>query len=174
MAKFKSGDLVLKTNQKIILGNSDESYLLYDADNNTLKIVGTTTFSDNLIQGNNLRCCSITYLLYNITTNNEETELLINGKSKIDMPNNSMWVFSIVLTGRSITNEKAAFEMKGMIDKSNEKMSVIGNLIKDVIYRDIELWDVTVNVSRDSLAVKVMGEEGKTIHWTAKVEIVQM
>ena len=174
MAKFKSGDLVLKTNQKIILGNSDENYLIYDEKSNTLKIVGPITFSDNLTQGNNSHCCSITYLLYNTTINNEETELLINGINIIDMPDDVMHVFSIIVTGRSTTNEKAAFEMKGMVDKSDGKMNVIGNLIKDVIYRDIELWDVVIDVSKDRLAVKVIGEERKTIKWTAKVEIIQM
>jgi len=179
MAKFKSGDLKLKTDQKITLGDSDESTLTFDSDTDTLEIDGDTTFRDKLIQGPNSNHFCTTYLLYNTTTDNTQTELFIDGvSSSIIMPDDTTWAFHVIITARrtDVNGESAAYEMKGVIDRNSGTINVVGDLIKDVIYEDTDAWDVSIEVSTDdnSLVILVTGENSKTISWTANIEIVDV
>lgn len=116
--------------------------------------------------------------LYRQTTDASVTELLIDTTpTRITLQTNSTYAFSMTIVGRRIdaTLESAAWKVEGLIHRNAATTAFVGTPTT-VILGDTSAgaWTiaVTANDTTDSLEVRVTGQVGKTIRWTAIVDMV--
>jgi len=119
-----------------------------------------------------------------IATNDAtQTELFIGASSRIVLPADRTWFFKVMLAARQTAGtagtigDSAAYEYKGVITRDGANNTAIqGTVTEEVIYESNAAWDVTVDAddTNESLRIQVTGELDKTIHWVAKVELVEV
>jgi hypothetical protein len=114
------------------------------------------------------------YVLRNNTSNATATELFLNGSStRLALPNNSVFVFDIVVGGRrtDATGGSAGYRFQGVIkrDANASTTALIGSVSKTVIAETNTAWDATVtaDTSNGAMIITVTGEASKTIRWVA-------
>jgi hypothetical protein len=121
------------------------------------------------------------YILRNSTTNATATELFTDGSaSRLVMPNNSAWTFTMLIVGRrtDATGGAAGYQVSGVIRKDTTAGStaLVGAVTKAILGETNAAWDVTVtaDTTNGSLRVQVTGEAAKTIRWVASVDTVEV
>jgi hypothetical protein len=122
-----------------------------------------------------------TYVMRNITSTATVTELFLDGSAtRLVMPNNSVWTFSILISGRrtDATGGGAGYRVDGVIRKDTTAASaaLVGAVTKSILGETNAAWDVTVSAdtTNGALRVQVTGEAAKTIRWVAVVQTAEV
>ena len=119
------------------------------------------------------------YVASGTTTNGDETEIFVNGNagSRITLTDSRVSAYVVQIAARRTNGspEPAFFDLYGVAYRSGASASDQGNLYENVIYRfDINMVvDVRVNTADQTLRIYVTGVSGKTISWTAVVNIIE-
>lgn len=110
-------------------------------------------------------------------------ELFLDGNDdRMVLPANRTWGFRIMLgarqtAGSGTVGDSAIYEFKGGIKRDgSNNTALVGTVTKTVIAEDVAAWDaqVTADDTNESLKIDVTGEAGKTIHWVACIELVEV
>ena len=123
---------------------------------------------------------SRSYILRANTTDNTQTEMLINGADRMALANDSTWFFEIMIVARrtDADNESASYIFKGSIDRNGNAAStaLVNSVIEEIIAEDTSAWIVNVDAdtTNGSLRIQVTGQNAKDIRWVAYAKTVQV
>jgi hypothetical protein len=138
---------------------------------------GTATFTTGKVIVDNTYNAAVDYtmyVLYATTSNATQTELFLNSSStRISLPANTTMMFEADVVGRSSTGAKhCAFRLQGVIDRTSSSTAIIGTVNETIIAETEESWVATATAddTNDTVVIKVTGEVGTTIRWTAFVK----
>lgn len=117
------------------------------------------------------------YILYGSTTNGIETEILVEGSSRIPIAENSTMFYNIDVVARRTDgggSEGGGWHLKGAADNYNGITSDIGNLYEILVSVDDvnTTVDARIHDISDTLRFYVTGSTGKSFKWTAKITTV--
>jgi len=118
--------------------------------------------------------------LRNKTSNNHIINLFLNGSSQeIVVPENSTWVYTIKIVGRSSSDtESAGYKIEGVMESSP-----LGTLLlsesKTVLAEDNANWDVDVSIDETGASpifriTTTVESDQNDVSWVAYVEVVQV
>ena len=119
------------------------------------------------------------YILYGTTSDAAETEILVDGASRISITANSTIFYEVDIVARRTDGgalEGGAWHLKGAADNYAGTSGDVGNLYEIVVSAD----DVTTTVDArvddvtDTLRLYVTGAASKTFKWTAKITTVEV
>lgn len=121
-------------------------------------------------------------VMANRTTNNTATELFCNngasGTLRCTIPTDVLFGFRVLVVAMNTASktDAATFELKGCIVNNGGTVSLVGTVTLTVIARISAAWtcDAQADNTNKSLKILVTGENGKTIHWFAKVELAEV
>jgi len=121
------------------------------------------------------------------TTNATQTELSIFGSlptvlNRATIPASRTWAFTINIAARQTAGigtvgDSGIYKIEGGIKRDGaSNTALVGAITKTVLAEDQSTWDVTAEADNvnDCLVVKVTGEASKTIHWVARVSLVEV
>jgi len=119
-----------------------------------------------------------TYVLNGTTTNNTQTEIFVGaqGTSRMDITSGNVWMFDVdIIAINSGNNEQAGWKYSGMIHNFGGTTSLTSNL-GEVEVDPQTNWsvDVSADDTNDALAIKVTGENSKTLKWVAFIKTTQL
>jgi hypothetical protein len=120
------------------------------------------------------------FILRNKTSNNHIINLFLNGSSQeIVVPENSTWVYTIKIVGRSSSDtESAGYKIEGVMESSP-----LGTLLlsesKTVLAEDNANWDVDVSIDETGASpifriTTTVESDQNDVSWVAYVEVVQV
>lgn len=119
---------------------------------------------------------SSTFVLRNTTSSATLTELFLDGASaRMIVPNNSVWTFDILVSGRrtDATGGAAGYRFNGVLRKDTTSGSIafVGVPSKQVLGETTASMDssVAVDLTNGSLNVRVVGIAAQTFRWVAVV-----
>lgn len=118
-------------------------------------------------------------ILYNTTTNNSSTQLFLDGVSQqLVLPNNATWIVEVKIAARrtDAASESDVFWFDGAIDRQANAASTAMVGTRDITQIEQQTnWSVSVtnDATNGALNVSVIGENSKTIRWTAFVNIIE-
>ena len=117
------------------------------------------------------------YILYGSTTNGIETEILVEGSSRIPVAENSTMFYNIDVVARRTDgggSEGGGWHLKGSADNYSGITSDIGNLYEILVSADDAntTVDARIHDISDTLRFYVTGSSGKSFKWTAKITTV--
>lgn len=117
------------------------------------------------------------YILYGSTTNGIETEILVEGSSRIPVAENSTMFYNIDVVARRTDgggSEGGGWHLKGSADNYGGITSDIGNLYEILVSADDDntTVDARIHDISDTLRFYVTGSSGKSFKWTAKITTV--
>lgn len=135
-------------------------------------------FDVNSFSGN---CEEIKFILTTTTTTNTLTEMFLDTtlSRRMVLPDGATWKYRIDLAARrtDLPNESAAYIIEGCIDRQTGALSTafVGTPLTTILAEDTPSWDVVVDAdtSNGALRIRVQGDTGSTIRWTAFVNITQ-
>ena len=109
------------------------------------------------------------------TTNNIETEVLLNDGSRVDILENTTAMFKATVVATSNANN-AAFTVRGVVTRITSGISIIGTNIVETISDNEQGWlaDLSADTVNNSLKITVTGGESTTIDWTVFLEISEV
>ena len=120
-------------------------------------------------------------ILRNTTTNNIQTELFLDGSAeRFFLRNNETIGFEAQIVARrtGTATEDAFYTAKGLIKRGANAASttIVGTVLLDVVYRPNTNWDVLfdADTTNGGLRIRVTGEAGKTIRWTATIRFTEV
>jgi hypothetical protein len=145
--------------------------------NGSLSVSGTANFNTNEIILTNSNAALIDhsmYVLYGSTSNSTQTELFLDPSStRITLANNTTMMFEVDVIGRNITGIKhSVIKIQGVVDKTSNN-TVLVNTNNQTIFAQVDnTWSVVVEADNtsDTIVVKVTGESGESVRWTAFVK----
>ncbi len=113
------------------------------------------------------------------TTNSTPKELFLDGGSsqRLTVPNNTSYVFTILINGhRTDDVDAAAYQFLGMISNRAGATAIVGSVTKNVVAETDSSWDadVTADNTNDALVITVTGATGKNISWEAAFWVAQV
>jgi len=143
----------------------------------SLSVSGSATFNTSEIILKNPNAALIDhsmYVLYGSTSNGTQTELFLDPSStRITLENNTTMMFEVDIIGRNILGTKhSVIKIQGVVDRTSNN-TVLINTNNQTIFAQVDnTWAVVVEAdnTNDTIAVKVTGEVGQTIKWTAFVK----
>lgn len=117
-----------------------------------------------------------------------QTELTIDGGipdsgSRLILPANRTWAFTINIAARrtggtaGAAGDSGIYKIEGGIKRDGSNVTeLVGVITKTVIAEEQSAWDVTAEAdnTNECLVIKVTGATNNTIHWTAKVDLVEV
>lgn len=109
------------------------------------------------------------------TTNDIETEVLFSDGSRIDIATGTTAMFKATVVASSGA-EKASFVVRGVIDRNDAGISIVGtNVIETIADSDLG-WkaDITAEGITNSLKITVTGSLSTTVDWTVFLEISEV
>lgn len=120
------------------------------------------------------------FILRNKTSNNHIVNLFLSGSSQeIVVPENSTWVYTIKIVGRSASDtESAGYKIEGVMESSS-----LGTLLlsesKTVLAEDNANWDVDVSIDETGASpifriTTTVESDQNDVYWVAYVEVVQV
>jgi len=128
--------------------------------------------------------------LSNLVARIETTDATANVEMFLDgiddraiLPANRTWAFTINIAARQTggtagtVGDSGIYKIEGGIKRDDAgNTALVGAITKTVIAEDQAAWDVTAEAddTNDALVVKVTGEANKTIHWVAKIDLVEV
>ena len=145
--------------------------------NGSLTVSGNATFNTSEIILKNPSAALIEHsmhVLYGSTSNGTQTELFLDPSStRIALANNSTMMFEVDIIGRNITGTKhSVIKIQGVMDKTSNN-TVLVNTNNQTIFAQVDnTWSVVVEAdnTNDTIVVKVTGESGESVRWTAFVK----
>lgn len=142
---------------------------------NINNLTNLSTNSITVGTGNNI---SRTYILYGTTTDNTETELLVNGVSRVPVEANTTLLYDVNIVSRRLdaAGESGAWHLKGCADNYNGVTADVGGIYEIIISTDDSNLSVDIRAdnSNSSVNVFVTGVSGKQIGWTALLTTVEV
>ena len=120
------------------------------------------------------------FIEFATTINATPTVLAGAAVSRLVLPVDTTWAFSILLVARrtDADNESAAYEFVGCIDRNAPASStaLVGTVTKTVLAEDTAAWDADVDAdtTNGALRITVTGEASKTIRWVAFIRTVEV
>ena len=121
------------------------------------------------------------------TTTASTTEMTLTGgaplgNSRVILPANRTWMFTISIAARQTAGtgtvgDSGIYKIEGGIKRDGSNNTVlVGSITKTVLGEDQPTWDVTAEAdnTNECLVIKVNGEASKTIHWVAKADLVEV
>lgn len=148
-----------------------------------VKVDGTTVLvdSDGVISsvgGGGSSSFSNQYVLTGTTSNATETEILVNGSTRIPVATNKSvnYIANIAARRTDSAGDYAMFEVSGIAANNAGTVTDIGSVYEVVIARTNAgyLVDVRANDSNNSVNVYVTGVSGHTIDWKAVVQTIEV
>jgi hypothetical protein len=152
----------------------------------TVKFIGAggiTTASDaegniTITQGNSSSVFSNQYSLTTTTSNATETELLVNGSTRIPVATNTSvnYIVNIAARRTDTPGDYAMFEVRGVAANNAGTVSDIGSVYEVVVARTNAgyLVDVRADDTNNSVNVYVTGVSGHTVDWKAVVQTIEV
>jgi hypothetical protein len=152
----------------------------------TVKFIGAggiTTASDaegniTITQGSSSGVFSNQYSLTTTTSNATETELLVNGSTRIPVATNTSVNYIVNITARrtDTPGDYAFFEIRGVAANNAGTVSDIGSVYEVVVARTNAsyLVDVRADDTNNSVNVYVTGVSGHTVDWKAVVQTIEV
>ena len=118
-----------------------------------------------------------TYVLRNVTTTINETELFLDGSGqRLTIPAGRTWTFDILVVARSTTGQSAGYQLRGVIENVSGTTAFVGSTSQTVFGEDVPAWDTgpIADDVNDALGIRVVGSAGVTIRWVATVRTVEV
>lgn len=115
-----------------------------------------------------------------LTSDATPTNLMCDGSgggNRMVIPNDRMWVFSMLVAGTDPANGQfAGYEIKGVISNIAGTVALVGAITKTVIAEVNAAWDVDVvaDDTNNALVVVVTGEAARGIRWLAAVTVAEL
>lgn len=119
------------------------------------------------------------YVLRNVTTTTNTTELYLDGTSqRMTLQTNGTWTFDIMVAVRGTNGVSGGYRTNGVIKRVSGTTTLVGvgggSLTVPAIASDIATWAVTVNAdTNNALVVKVKGH-ASTNRWVATVRTTEV
>lgn len=118
------------------------------------------------------------YSLTTTTGNATETELLVNGSTRIPVATNTSvnYIVNIAARRTDTAGDYAMFEIRGVAANSAGTVSDIGSVYELVVARTNAgyLVDVRADDTNNSVNVYVTGVSGHTVDWKAVVQTIEV
>jgi hypothetical protein len=138
-----------------------------------------TTAGYNLVTNTNApEVSSAVYVLYGTTTNGIQTELFLDSSNtRVTLNDNTTMMFEVTVVARnSAANKHEAIKVEGVADRTTSNTVLVTTTIETIYAQDNNTWAVVVEAdnTNDTIAVKVTGEVGQTIKWTAFVKTINI
>lgn len=123
------------------------------------------------------------YLLRTVTVNNNFTEAFLdgtNGSSRLTLPDDSTWTFTITVTAHrsDASDGHAGYKAEGVIYRAAgiATTSFIGRPNISVLAESNSSLDINIvaDVTTGALVVKVKGETGKIYRWAVLVDTLEV
>lgn len=161
------GGYTLPTASTTVLGGVkvDGSSIVIDSDGIISSVGGSSSFSSE-------------YSLTGTTTNATETEILVNGSTRIPVATNKSvnYIVNIAARRTDSAGDYAMFELQGIAANNNGTVTDIGSVYEVIIARTNAgyLVDARANDSNNSINIYVTGVTGHTISWKASAQIIEV
>ena len=157
-----------------------DSGLTWDGD--TFAVTGTgvafTTGKLAIGNTNNAAIDHTMYVLYGTTNTASQTEIFLDATStRISLDDDTTMMFEADIVGRDTTGTKhCAFRLSGVINKTSGTTVLVNNVSETIVAETVAAWNVVAlaDDTVDTLVIKVTGEAGTTIKWTAFVKTVSI
>lgn len=110
------------------------------------------------------------------TTNAIETEVLLDGGSIVDIPQNSTSMFKATFVAVSDTTS-ASFNIRGVINHSSSGvLQLIGTNIVEIVADGGVDWSggVTADNTLNGIGISIIGGEATTVDWTIFLELTEV
>lgn len=113
------------------------------------------------------------------TTDATPSLLFLDGSSsRLVIPNNTTWVFVAYIAARRTDgggSESAGYRLEGCIANDAGTTALTGSVATTIYGEDSTTWDVSASAddANDALSILVTGEAAKTIHWVARIDLVE-
>jgi len=108
-----------------------------------------------------------------VTTDNNPTLLAAQHKNLL-VRNNMSYMFVLMLGARSTDGLKHAMFLRyGIIHNESNVMSLAGSVATLGTDINVPSWGLTVTAT-GQLAITVIGENGKTIHWKGRLDCIEI
>tara|TARA_B110000503_G_C7152677_1_gene415891 strand:- start:113 stop:2266 length:2154 start_codon:yes stop_codon:yes gene_type:complete len=179
-----SSDLVPDTTNIRSLGSNTINW--NEAWINDLNISGTSTITGPVAfttgtvvvsNADNVAIDHTIYVMYATTIDGTQTELFLNNSNtRITMVNNSTMMFEADVIGRDSTGTAhTSIKLQGVIDRTANITTIIGDVNKTIIADTGESWvvDASADDTNDTLIITVIGDTS-TIRWTAFVKTTRI
>jgi hypothetical protein len=121
------------------------------------------------------------------TTDATQSELTIGGGvysslARLTLQANRTWGFTVNIVARQTAGsgtvgDSGIYKIEGGIKRDgSNNTALVGVITKTILAEDQSAWDVTAEAddTNECLVIKVTGEASKTIHWVAKVDLVEV
>lgn len=136
------------------------------------------TQSPQGIQGLTGESGSSGYTLTGTTSNATETEILVNGSTRISVPTNKSINYTANIAARrtDTPGDYAFFEIKGIAANSGGTVTDVGSLYEVIVARTNVgyLVDARADDTNNTVNIYVTGVSGHTIDWKASVQTVEV
>jgi hypothetical protein len=147
-----------------------------------VKVDGTTiAISNGIISsvgGGGSSSFSNQYSLTGTTTNSTETELLIDGLTRIPVATNKAISYLVTIAARrtDTPGDYAMFELKGVAANSSGVVTDVGSAYEIIVARTNTgyLVDARADDTNNSINIYVTGVTGHTISWKASVQVIEV
>jgi hypothetical protein len=148
-----------------------------DLNSNNITGTGNITFDGELTQGKT-NYYTKQHVLYGTTTNATETEILIDGSTRIPVPTDTTIFYEVSIVARrtDATGESASWHLMGCADNFSNTVANVGNVYEVAVAQDDVAWavDVRADNTNDAINVFVTGAASKTIRWTASIKTTEV
>lgn len=136
------------------------------------------TQSPQGIQGLTGESGSSGYTLTGTTSNTTETEILVNGSTRIPVPTDKSinYIANIAARRTDTPGDYAFFEIKGIAANSGGTVTDVGSLYEVIVARTNVgyLVDARADDTNNTVNIYVTGVSGHTIDWKASVQTVEV
>jgi hypothetical protein len=143
-----------------------------------VKIDGTTITINGSGVITAVQAFSNQYVLYGTTTDGAETEILINGSTRIPVAVNTSVSYTVDVVARrtDVIGDVAAFQLRSVALNNANTVSDIGTVYEIVVARTDATMNVDAKVDNTykSIGIWVTGVTGKIINWRAVVTTVEV
>ena len=115
-------------------------------------------------------------IAFGFTPNATPKEMFLTGSTRLVIPSNRTWFFTIkTLAGIYTGGDTAAYKHEGVIQNSGGTVALKGSVIETVIHEDDNTWSVAVTASdaNDALVITATGDSSSEVDWVFVVNIVQ-
>lgn len=140
--------------------------------------VSDLTDTSNLLGSGGSSVFSNQYSLTTTTSNATETELLVNGSTRIPVATNTSvnYIVNIAARRTDTPGDYAMFEIRGVAANSAGTVSDIGSVYELVVARTNAgyLVDVRADDTNNSVNIYVTGVSGHTVDWKAIVQTIEV
>jgi len=136
-----------------------------------------TTTTGEFIHGSG-NYISKMYIVYGNTTDATETELLVDGSTRIPVATDSTVFYEVNIAARrtDTTGESAGWQLKGCADNFSGTVADVGDVYEiSVAQDDVNLSvDVRADDTNNAIGIHVTGVAAKNYRWVAQVKTLEV